>query len=222
MAFVTIFASIASSSSKPTHRPLQRAGGEQAHQLVVEAEVEAALAGIALTTGSATQLVVDSAGLVALGADDVEATEPADLVALGGAMGGYAPGSTVLPQPEGVALYVPAGSKITFQMHYTPNGVEQDDQSYIGFVFADPKEVKKIVHGGGAMNLRFAIPPHADNHKVTSQHVFTSDQLLFRMMPHMHLRGKVVPLRSHVSRRHERDPARRAEVRLQLADHVFS
>jgi len=105
-------------------------------------------------------------------------------------VGGYAPGSTVLPQPEGVALYVPAGSKISFQMHYTPNGVEQDDQSYIGVVFADPKDVKKIVHGGGAMNLRFAIPPHADNHEVTSQHVFTSDQLLFRMMPHMHLRGK--------------------------------
>ena len=105
-------------------------------------------------------------------------------------VGGYAPGSTVLPQPEGVALYVPAGSKISFQMHYTPNGTEQADQSSIGFVFADPKDVKKIVHGGGAMNLRFTIPPHADNHEVTSEHVFTSDQLLFRMMPHMHLRGK--------------------------------
>ena len=102
-------------------------------------------------------------------------------------VGGFAPGSTVLPQPPGVAQFVPAGSKIAFQMHYTPNGTEQ---SYIGFVFAQPTEVKKIVHGGNAMNVRFVIPPHADNYEVTSQHVFTSDQLLFRMMPHMHLRGK--------------------------------
>ena len=54
-----------------THRPLQRAGGEQAHQLVVEAEVEPALARVALTAGSATQLVVDAARVVTLGADHV-------------------------------------------------------------------------------------------------------------------------------------------------------
>ena len=61
MALVTIFASIASSSGSAlfmTKR--QRAGGEQAHQLVVEAEVEAALARIALPAGAAAQLVVDA------------------------------------------------------------------------------------------------------------------------------------------------------------------
>ena len=61
---------------------MQRAGGEQAHQLVVEAEVEAALAGVALTAGAAAQLVVDPAALVALGPDDVQPAQLADLVAL--------------------------------------------------------------------------------------------------------------------------------------------
>src|SRR4051794_2495138 len=47
--------------------------GEQAHEVVLGAEEEAGLAGIALTAGAAAQLVVDPARLVALGAADEEA-----------------------------------------------------------------------------------------------------------------------------------------------------
>ncbi len=68
------------------HGPLQGTGGEQPHQLVVEAQVEAALAGVALTAGAAAQLVVDAAGVVALGADHVEAAGLEDLLALGRAL----------------------------------------------------------------------------------------------------------------------------------------
>src|SRR4029079_15486388 len=48
----------------------------------VEAEVEPALTGVALTAAATTQLVVDPAALVTLGAEHVEATERANLVAL--------------------------------------------------------------------------------------------------------------------------------------------
>ena len=65
-----------------SHRPVQRARGEQAHQLVVEAQVEAALAGVALAAGAATQLVVDPAALVALGPDHVQPAQLANPVAL--------------------------------------------------------------------------------------------------------------------------------------------
>ena len=65
------------------HHPRQCTGREQTHQLVVEAEVEAALAGVTLTAGATTELVVDPATVVALGAEHVEAAELADLVALG-------------------------------------------------------------------------------------------------------------------------------------------
>ncbi len=56
---------------------------EQAHQVVFERQVEARLAGVTLTAGAATELVVDAAGLVALGAEDVEATEGDDLFVFG-------------------------------------------------------------------------------------------------------------------------------------------
>ena len=85
----------------------------------------------------------------------------------------YVPGRLANTNKPGVAMFVPAGSKIAFQMHYTPNGKEQDDQSYIGFVFADPKTVKKRVHGGRAGNSSFVIPPHADNHEVIAEVTLT-------------------------------------------------
>ncbi|HEV3136360.1 MAG TPA: redoxin domain-containing protein [Pirellulales bacterium] len=102
----------------------------------------------------------------------------------------YVPGRLATTNKPGVAMFVPAGSKIAFQLHYTPNGKEQDDQSFIGFVFADPTTVKKRVHGGAAGNHSFVIPPRADNHEVTSEVTLRSDQLMLWMSPHMHLRGK--------------------------------
>ena len=47
--------------------------GEQPDQVVLGGEEEARLAGVALTSGAAAQLVVDPAGLVALGAEDEQA-----------------------------------------------------------------------------------------------------------------------------------------------------
>ncbi len=102
----------------------------------------------------------------------------------------YVPGRLANTNRPGVAMFVPAGSKIAFQMHYTPNGKQQDDQSYIGFVFADPTTVKKRLHGGRAGNSSFVIPPHADNYEVTSEVTMRTDKLMLWMSPHMHLRGK--------------------------------
>jgi peroxiredoxin len=107
-----------------------------------------------------------------------------------GALTAYVPGGLPTVNPPGVATFVPAGSKIVFQMHYTPNGTAQEDQSYLGVVFADPASVKKRSHGGVAGNRTFAIPPRADDYEVTSEYKFARDQLLVWMSPHMHLRGK--------------------------------
>lgn len=102
----------------------------------------------------------------------------------------YAPGLRPQVLPDGIARYAPAGSKLTFQMHYTPNGSEQKDLSYIGLVFADPKTVKRELAVKNAGNFSFIIPPHADNFEVTSEYVFRDDTLLWSLSPHMHVRGK--------------------------------
>ncbi|MEX0677240.1 MAG: redoxin domain-containing protein [Pirellulales bacterium] len=105
-------------------------------------------------------------------------------------LGAFAPGLRPEPLPEGLARYVAAGSKLVFQLHYTPNGSAQQDRSYCGFVFADPKTVKKEVQVASAVNAVFQIPPGEGEFPVKARYVFTNDSLLLTLMPHMHLRGK--------------------------------
>ncbi len=102
----------------------------------------------------------------------------------------YAPGTRQGVLPAGMARFVPAGSKLIFQQHYTPNGSTQSDRSYLGIVFADKEEIRKEVAVANAGNYGFKIPPNAPNHKVKSSFTFSRDALLLTLMPHMHLRGK--------------------------------
>ena len=62
------------------HQVLHPLAAEQAHQVVLQAQVEPGGAGVALTAGAAAQLVVDAAALVPLGADDEQAARGADFL----------------------------------------------------------------------------------------------------------------------------------------------
>ena len=105
-------------------------------------------------------------------------------------LGAFAPGLRQQVLEEGMARYVQAGSKLLFEMHYTPNGTPQKDRSYAGFVFADPKTVKKEVAVQNAGNFTFKIPPGDPNYEVESEFVFRQDSILLTVSPHMHVRGK--------------------------------
>jgi len=104
---------------------------------------------------------------------------------------GYAPGTRPAMCPPGMAKKIPAGSKIVFQMHYTPNGSPQKDLSKIGLVFCDdPTKIKQRVITTNAINALFEIPAGADNFAVKSTKKIRQDSMLLSMFPHMHLRGK--------------------------------
>ena len=55
-------------------------GGEDAHQVVFERNVEARRSGIALASGTSAKLVVDAPRFVAFGADDVQAARAGRLL----------------------------------------------------------------------------------------------------------------------------------------------
>ena len=103
----------------------------------------------------------------------------------------YVPGYRTPLYPKGMAKFIPAGSELVFQLHYTPIGSPQEDLSRLGIVFADADEIDHVVVTQQALQHRFEIPPHADNHRVeaNSQKAPSEVQLL-AFMPHMHLRGK--------------------------------
>ncbi len=103
---------------------------------------------------------------------------------------GYAPGGLPILLDDGVAFHVRAGSKLLFEMHYTPNGYAQTDLSDAGVCFIDESKVKKRLEGQIAINHKFLIPPGKPNHDVMALYTSSRDEMLLAMTPHMHLRGK--------------------------------
>jgi peroxiredoxin/mono/diheme cytochrome c family protein len=108
----------------------------------------------------------------------------------GGLIGGYAPGTPPFAQTPGVGLRLPAGSKLLFQMHYTPSGRPEKDLTSIGFKYGDPKTITHEFEMIGAKNFRFIIPPNVSDHVLKSSYTFQQDCRINELVPHMHLRGK--------------------------------
>jgi Copper type II ascorbate-dependent monooxygenase, C-terminal domain len=101
----------------------------------------------------------------------------------------YAPGSSPDQWPDGMAKFVPAGSDLIFQMHYTTNGVADEDRTSIGIVFAKTPPKQRVVTLQ-LNNHALIIPPGADNFRVEVQGTLPHDATLLSLFPHMHLRGK--------------------------------
>jgi len=101
----------------------------------------------------------------------------------------YAPGSSPERWPDGMAKFVPAGSDLVFQMHYTTNGSTDEDQTSIGLVFAKAPPRQRVITLQ-LNNHALIIPPGADDFRVEVQGTLPNDAMLLSLFPHMHLRGK--------------------------------
>lgn len=112
-----------------------------------------------------------------------------------GILGALSPGQTPFLAKPGQAKLIKAGSQLVFQMHYTPNGTETKDRSIVGLIFAKGP-VDKIVTSKAAFDVRFAIPPGAENYEVKAVYEFEDDSHIISLMPHMHLRGKDIIYRA--------------------------
>jgi hypothetical protein len=101
----------------------------------------------------------------------------------------YAPGSSPDQWPDGMAKFVPAGSDLVFQMHYTTNGSAAEDQTGVGMVFAKTSPKQRVITLQ-LNNHALIIPPGADDFRVEVQGTLPDDATLLSLFPHMHLRGK--------------------------------
>jgi thiol-disulfide isomerase/thioredoxin len=116
--------------------------------------------------------------------------------ALLNAVATFAPGIPAWQARPGMAKRIPAGSKLYFQVHYTPNGAEATDLSRAGIVFTDASLVEKQLKTDAVVNLRFQIPPQKDNVRIEAQYGFGRDMQIVSLLPHMHLRGKAFRIES--------------------------
>jgi len=103
----------------------------------------------------------------------------------------YVPGQRVHELPNGYARKIPAGSKFVFQMHYTPNGVEQSDVTRVGLLTCDASQVKQEVFTLMAIDQEFEIPPGVESYSVQARtRWLPAGAELLAITPHMHYRGK--------------------------------
>jgi hypothetical protein len=101
----------------------------------------------------------------------------------------YAPGSSPDEWPATMAKFIPAGSDLVFQMHYTTNGSAGTDQTSVGLVFAKQPPGQRVLTLQ-LTNDHFVIPPGAPDYRVEARGTLPNDALLLSLFPHMHLRGK--------------------------------
>ncbi len=101
----------------------------------------------------------------------------------------YAPGSSPDRWPDGMAKYIPPGSDLVFQMHYTTNGTAATDQTSIGVIYARHPPAQRVITLQ-LTNHSFIIPAETDDYEVYRRGTLPNDCLLLSFFPHMHLRGK--------------------------------
>jgi len=101
----------------------------------------------------------------------------------------YAPGSSPDQWPDGMAKFVPAGSDLVFQVHYTTNGTADEDKTAIGLVFAKTAPKQRVITLQ-LNNHALIIPPGAPDFRVEVEGTLPNDATLLSLFPHMHLRGK--------------------------------
>ncbi|MFP6618275.1 MAG: redoxin domain-containing protein [Pirellulaceae bacterium] len=104
---------------------------------------------------------------------------------------GYVPGQASTTLPPGLARRIPAGSKLVFQMHYTPVGKVVEDRTRLAMKFVEANSVQHEVLTMLAMNRDFEIPPGVSNFRQEAMvDDFPQGARLLAIAPHMHVRGK--------------------------------
>jgi peroxiredoxin/mono/diheme cytochrome c family protein len=101
---------------------------------------------------------------------------------------GWAPGDMPARYEPGTAKRVPAGARLMFEVHYTPNGKEEVDRSSIGLIFAE-KPPEHVVETNILANMKLRVPPQNGLYREDFVYTFKEDAQLISFMPHMHLRG---------------------------------
>ena len=117
----------------------------------------------------------------------------------------YVPGGGFQEFPAGAVKRISAGNALAWSIHYTPTGKPEQDRHRLGLWFAQTApthevitkrigeahiiEGREFVAGNEGADFP-AIPPLAEDWRITAITPVQDDVTLYALWPHMHLRGK--------------------------------
>src|SRR4030095_6965181 len=114
-------------------------------------------------------------------------------------------------------MYLTRSNWLTFNLHYTPNGIETNDQPVLALWYHRSRPAKTWISTGIISNFDFIIQPGAADHPVQATWTTPTRPIeIHRLNPHMHLRQED-EIRSPLSGWGSGDSPVRARLRLQLA-----
>ncbi len=100
-------------------------------------------------------------------------------------LGGWSPGMTARPAPEGVGRVIPRGSDVVFMIHYHPSGKVERDRSSVGLYFAR-RPVTRRMTGLVISTQEIDIPAGARRHTIIQSARLKADVHLYTVVPHAH------------------------------------
>jgi len=93
------------------------------------------------------------------------------------------------------AKFIPKGSDLVFEIHYTSMGKPTTDKTKVGIQFAKGPHTTRYFTSYGPTAGNLVIPAGDANAEVVSEMTMATDAKLVYVQPHMHLRGKDYELR---------------------------
>ena len=93
------------------------------------------------------------------------------------------------------AKFIPKGSDVVFEIHYTAIGKAVTDKTKVGLVFAKGPHTTRYYMSYGPQALNLVIPASDGNAEVVSEVTVGEEAKLVYAQPHMHVRGKDFELR---------------------------
>ncbi len=108
---------------------------------------------------------------------------------------GYAPGEAQATEyPEGTAVLIPKGHKLSMQFHYVSNGQATIDETQLALYFAEPQQSS----GNTPLQERltqpvaaqFVVPANDPEFPMLAEHTFNEDVVITGVRARMNYRGK--------------------------------
>ncbi len=98
-------------------------------------------------------------------------------------------GDNYTPYPPGHAMLIPAGSYLTLEVHYTPNGTATQDRSQVALKLAGAPP-QHAVRSVLFTKRGFTVPANHPHTKLENSWTFEHTSRILSVKPHTHLRAK--------------------------------
>lgn len=105
-----------------------------------------------------------------------------------GSIGGWSPGKTPRPLPDGLGRKMGKSSDLVMQIHYHPSGKATKDRSKVGIYFVDKPKNEAFAVWTSSFDLD--IPPDEANYEAKASYKLPTELTMLSCIPHMHLLGQ--------------------------------